>query len=462
MAAGMFETLRDRYNGTGQTVPDRNYLRQSVARTVRMLKNVANCQSLYFVMVASIYSVAHGAMTDAFALLRPSRHFRHEVKRDANEAMKLYYNWERRLRTSLKQTEPWQLWLDLSDSVAEQVGPLIAALRDSIRAVMCSYGEPEPDLMSSLLCSERLAAIADKALGMFVDSVQRQTGFDISPMFSTISEFAPVAAKWHAACSWLMERRAGTTEDTLNFAKFGECVKASARLEEALYDISVYDRAGAYSVKLAGIDVPLDSSATNAVALGVYEDMKAMTATADGKTEIAATTDSDKKDINESINENDKSTERERIMNKTFYDVKVSYSGGDIADPVKEMRGELLVEAESLTEAELEVYRDMKVADLPVHDVLSARQTKVMKVLGKDDAEKWFKARIDELTYTASGKEKRTATYYIIGAPDIDTATAVMKRYTKDWRIQDYRLASVAETKYIKVSEREIPVQKPE
>lgn len=454
MAAGMFETLRDRYNGTGQTVPDRNYLRPSVAGTVRMLKDMANCQSLYFVMVASIYSVAHGAMTDAFALLRPSRHFRHEVKRDANEAMKLYYNWERRLRTSLEQTEHWQLWLDLSDSVAEQIEPLIAALRDSIRAVMCSYGELEPDLMSSLLCSERLAVIADKALGMFVESVQRQTGIDISPMFSTMSEFAPVAAKWHAACSKLMERRAGATEGTLNFAKFGECAKASARLEEALYDISIYDRAGAYSVKLAGIDVPLEISSTNAVALGVYEGMK--------HGHHCQRKDGDKKYINKNINENDKPTERKQIMSKTFYDVKVSYSGGDIADPEKEMRGELLVEAESLTEAELEVYRDMKEADLPVHDVLSARQTKVNKVLGKDDAEKWFRARIDDLTYTANGKEKRTATYYIIGAPDIDTATAVMKRYTKDWRAQDYRLASVAETKYLKVSEREYPESNPE
>ena len=144
---------------------------------------------------------------------------------------------------------------------------------------------------------------------------------------------------------------------------------------------------------------------------------------------------------------------------KTFYEVKLKYDPHSETGPDKEESGTLLVEADSLTEAEAEAYRAMSRRSLTVLEVIAARRTKIHGVLGSEAAKlwpsKWFKARIDELFYTAVGKEKPRATYYVIGEPDIDEATAVMKRYTKDWKPQDFRLAALSETKCLFVSERE-------
>jgi hypothetical protein len=106
-----------------------------------------------------------------------------------------------------------------------------------------------------------------------------------------------------------------------------------------------------------------------------------------------------------------------------------------------------LVDAYSFADAEARVITEVNPYSDSAIDVLSIKRTNYANIVPGDDAEKWFKAKINFITINErTGKEKKTACYYLVGANDIDAAHSRMLDYMKG-TVADYEIATLDETK---------------
>ena len=49
----------------------------------RVLKEIDEQCSLYYIVIGSVYNLAQSAMVDAMQLLKQSKHYKHEIKRNS-------------------------------------------------------------------------------------------------------------------------------------------------------------------------------------------------------------------------------------------------------------------------------------------------------------------------------------------------------------------------------------------
>lgn len=84
-------------------------------------------------------------------------------------------------------------------------------------------------------------------------------------------------------------------------------------------------------------------------------------------------------------------------------------------------------------------------------DIVAVQKTKLSEFFYSADGDKYFKAK---LVFTCldenSGKEKKTATYVLVGAKNMDEAHDNIKKAMKD-TLSDYIIDTISETKYVDV-----------
>ena len=114
------------------TPPSVNAFALTAEAKQKTLGNIDRCCSRFYVAMASIYNVAQSSVVDAHAFLRQHPAYRHGVKRSAKKALLAY----ERLDKALQQTlgDRYQLWLDLSDNVDDEMRSHIQTLRLSFDA----------------------------------------------------------------------------------------------------------------------------------------------------------------------------------------------------------------------------------------------------------------------------------------------------------------------------------------
>lgn len=130
------------------TPPSVNAFALTAEAKLKTLGDIDRCYSLFYVAMASIYNVAQSAMVDAHAFLRQHPAYRQEVKRSARKALLAY----ERLDKALQQTlgDRYQLWLDLSDNVDDEMRSHIQTLRLSFDAWLLRYNVQQHALLAHM------------------------------------------------------------------------------------------------------------------------------------------------------------------------------------------------------------------------------------------------------------------------------------------------------------------------
>ena len=132
----------------------------------RVLKDIDECCSMYYIIIGSVYNLAQSAMVDAMPLLKESRFWKFEVKKDANAALGAYESWNSKMK--MKLWDKYQMWLDVSDAVADKMKVDVQKLRWSYDALLMREKIEEHTLKSYLLTASTLNDIAENTFGKFL------------------------------------------------------------------------------------------------------------------------------------------------------------------------------------------------------------------------------------------------------------------------------------------------------
>ena len=112
-----------------------------------------------------------------------------------------------------------------------------------------------------------------------------------------------------------------------------------------------------------------------------------------------------------------------------------------------------IVDALSFTEAESRIIKEMSCYVSGEFDVVSEKITNYSQLVKSDNAQadKWYKVKINYIqTDERTEKEKKTATYLLVQAKDIDDARRMTNKYMEG-TVVDWDCEAVSETKIMDV-----------
>lgn len=111
-----------------------------------------------------------------------------------------------------------------------------------------------------------------------------------------------------------------------------------------------------------------------------------------------------------------------------------------------------LVDACSFAEAEGRITKEMEPYISGDFDVVTVKRTNYSEIVeGLSTADKWFKAKLVFITIDEkSGKEKKTATHFIVSASDINNAHICVVEHMKG-SVMDFEIATLDETKIMDI-----------
>ena len=112
-----------------------------------------------------------------------------------------------------------------------------------------------------------------------------------------------------------------------------------------------------------------------------------------------------------------------------------------------------IVDALSFTEAESRIIKEMSCYVGGEFDVVSEKITNYSQLVKSDNAQadKWYKVKINNIqTDERTEKEKKTATYLLVQAKDIDDARRMTNKYMEG-TVVDWDCEAVSETKIMDV-----------
>lgn len=210
----------------------------------RVLARIDEQCSLYYIVIGSVYNLAQSAMVDAMPLLKQSKWWAHEVKRDANLALVAYDTWSAKMK--LKLRDRFQLWLDVSDDVAEKMRMDVEKLRWSYDAVLMRCKEANHRLEAYLLTAVTLNDIAQNTFEKFLRDGSKVAGVDLGKMFKGESSFEAVKANWEKAVTPILRCSGGN----IDCSKDNNCVLAGDIICKKLADLGMYEKACGYGAEL--------------------------------------------------------------------------------------------------------------------------------------------------------------------------------------------------------------------
>ena len=222
------------------------YNTPSAAAREETMRRVDRCCSLYYVSMGSIYNIAQSAMVDAQAVVMQYPDiYRHAVKHDLRAAMQAYDKWDRRMRDTLK--ERYQLWLDLSDAVDDEMRRHLHILRLAFDAWLLKYGVPRHEVLSHLETALTLITFARQTYDTLFDGFRTTTGLDLRPMFRG-GDFRDVEFYWRRATAPLLTTPTGSPD--INFNDSPDVRLAFDIISRKLTNEQVFNRASTAALRL--------------------------------------------------------------------------------------------------------------------------------------------------------------------------------------------------------------------
>lgn len=213
----------------------------------RTLDAIDRACSLYYVTMGSVYAVCQTAMVDARQTLRtlyPSL-FRHQVKYSVNKALAAYDRWNATMHRTLGAR--YQMWLDVSDAVDDEVRPMLTALYYSIDNFFLLRKMPCSKAFSAMETARILLEFAGMFYRDLFDKLHRRIGVDLRPMFR-LGDAADIFRHWNdaidAAC------RMVPSMPDINVNDDPTIRQAVDNIIRRLTDCGIYNRSGEYALRL--------------------------------------------------------------------------------------------------------------------------------------------------------------------------------------------------------------------
>lgn len=226
------------------TPPSVNAFALTAEAKQKTLGNIDRCCSLFYVAMASIYNVAQSAMVDAHAFLRLHPAYRQEVKRSAKKALLAY----ERLDKALQQTlgDRYQLWLDLSDNVDDEMRSHIQTLRLSFDAWLLRYNVQEHALLAHMETALTIVRMAQQTFGILFDKFDEQIHVNLRPLFAG-ADFRDVLFWWQRATDTLIKMY--QPKEHINFNQSKDINLAFEIIAKKLTDEHIFNRASEQALK---------------------------------------------------------------------------------------------------------------------------------------------------------------------------------------------------------------------
>lgn len=199
--------------------------------------------SLYYIIIGSVYNLAQSSMLDAKVMLEETRYWKHEVKRDVNKALAAYDAWNSKMKVQLR--DRYQMWLDISDDVAEKMKMHVQKLKWSYDAVLMKHTDTEHLLKSHLLTALTMNDLALSTFRKYIADGSEKTKVDMSLLFSKESSFKDVATNWEKAVRRVLKCSGGD----IDCNKDNNCVLAADIISRKLADFKMYEEACGYGAE---------------------------------------------------------------------------------------------------------------------------------------------------------------------------------------------------------------------
>lgn len=222
----------------------RNFLYLHPAVAKKQIKEVDRYCTTYYVMQGSIYNLASCAMVDAVCKLKEQGMWKHEVKHTCGQALKEYEKWEKLMKIQLNKS--YQMWLDISDYVAERLQGDIDKLRWSYNAYLMKHNVDKHEVDSYLLTANTMNSIADALFIKFLRESRQLAKVDLTQLFGRESSYKGIADSWMKGADILL-RCHGCD---INCTKDEMCNRAFQVIMNKVYECKLYDDASQYAIDL--------------------------------------------------------------------------------------------------------------------------------------------------------------------------------------------------------------------
>lgn len=170
-------------------------------------------------------------------------HWKHEVKRDVNKALAAYDTWNSKMKVQLR--DRYQMWLDISDDVAEKMKMHVQKLKWSYDAVLMKHNDTEHLLKAHLLTALTMNDLALSTFRKYIADGSEKTKVDMSLLFSKESSFEDVAKNWEKAVRRVLKCSGGD----IDCNKDSNCVLAADIISRKLADFKMYEEACGYGAE---------------------------------------------------------------------------------------------------------------------------------------------------------------------------------------------------------------------
>ena len=139
----------------------------------------------------------------------------------------------------------YQMWLDISDDVAEKMKMHVQKLRWSYDAVLMRHNDTEHLLKAHLLTALTMNDLALSTFRKYIADGSEKTKVDMRLLFSKESSFKDVATNWENAVRRVLKCSGGD----IDCNKDNNCVLAADIISRKLADFAMYEEACGYGAE---------------------------------------------------------------------------------------------------------------------------------------------------------------------------------------------------------------------
>ena len=134
-----------------------------------------------------------------------------------------------------------------------------------------------------------------------------------------------------------------------------------------------------------------------------------------------------------------------------WYEVKVKYSKIDDNERIKTFNQPYLFDALTFTEAEARAIEEMGKYLSEGFKITNIKVCNFSEIFPNEEGDRWFKCKVSLVTLDEDkGLERRTNTYVLVQANNVDDAYAYLTEQFSD-TVSDFKIPSVTESQIIDV-----------
>lgn len=230
------------------STPRRPYIiAPSETQKQRMIDNIDRCCSLYYITMGSIYTVCQSAIIDArdFICKHEPTFYKQQVKYNIKNALAAYDKWNDKMKNTL--AERYQIWLDVSDAVDEEMKPLVSALYYSIDNLLLKHNIPCSKVYARMEVAAVLLQLASSIYNDLFNNILKRIGTDIRRMFLG-GDATDIYHYWQEAMHFIYAKHPVIPDVDLN--SDATINLAVDNIVKRLTAEHIYNRGGEYALRL--------------------------------------------------------------------------------------------------------------------------------------------------------------------------------------------------------------------